>query len=207
MKRVIAALVVLIVGSYAYVTYARLTKEVAMEKKVILVVASNGFQEHEYQATCNALEHAGYEVTVISDKSGVAVGHNGAHVEVNGDIASVHPSRYAALYIIGGPGTIDCLDTPVMHKLLNELFALQKPYGAICLAPRILAHAQVLRNKKATGWDGDGNVQDIFAKYNVVYVNEPVVVDGNVITAHGPEAADAFGAAIVTLLNNALSQR
>ena len=102
--------------------------------------------------------------------------------------------------MIGGPGTLDCLDNPVTYKLLNEVFALQKPYGAICLAPRVLAHAELLQNKNATGWDGDGHLQDVFTAHNVTYVHEPVVIDGNIVTANGPQAATDFGAAIVAVL-------
>ncbi len=198
MKKVIAALALLVLGCYAYVTlYAKPNTEVDMEKKVAVIIASNGFQQHEYQATRTALEDNGYEVTVVSDNSGIAVGHAGANVEVDALIKDLQPSQYRAFYMIGGPGTLDCLDNTTTYKLLNEVFALQKSYGAICLAPRVLAHAQVLRGKKATGWDGDGNLQDVFEKNQVIYVHEPVVIDGNIITADGPDSADAFGAAIV----------
>ena len=202
MKRVIAALAVLVVGCYAYVTlYAHPNTEVAMEKKVVLIVASSGFQEHEYQATRAALEHAGYAVTVACDKPGLATGHAEARVEVDTVVSDVHPHQYAAFYIIGGPGTLHCLDNDVTYKLLNEVFALQKPYGAICIAPRILANAHVLRNKKATGWNNDGHLEDIFSNNQVTYVHEPVVVDGTIVTADGPKAADDFGDSIVKILD------
>ena len=48
---------------------------------------------------------------------------------------------------------------------------------------------QCLRWKKATGWNEDGKLESIFKKYAVTYVKEPVVIDDNVVTAEGPNAA------------------
>ena len=72
--------------------------------------------------------------------------------------------------------------------------------GAICIAPRILAKAGVLKNVHATGWDGDGELQRVFDTYGVIRVEESVVMDGVVVTAHGPAAARDFGKKIIEVL-------
>ncbi len=172
-----------------------------MQKKVALVIASEGFQEYEYQETRTIIENAGYKVSIVSDKDGIAIGHDGMHVVVDSDIAHVNSIEYVGLYLIGGSGTMSCLDNSMMYKVLNEVFAINISYGAICLAPRVLAKAQVLRNKQATGWDGDGQLKDIFQKNHVIPVQKSVVVDGNVITANGPSAAQDFGLAIIEKLS------
>ena len=202
MKKIIIILGCLVVAAvtYKYLYADAQEEDVDMSNNVAIIIASNGFQEHEYAATCNALKNAGYLVTTVSDGQTSARGNAGSVVSVDCTVANLQPSQYAGIFMIGGPGTLDCLDNVQSYKLLNEVFTLQKPYGAICIAPRILSHAQVLRGKNATGWDGDGLLSQDFEMNEVIYVKQPVVVDGRIVTADGPDAADDFGAAIVTLL-------
>ena len=173
-----------------------------MTKKVVLVVASKGYQQEEYNETHKVLLKAGVNVTTASDKLGLAVAHDGSTVQVDVALDALQPSQYDGIFLIGGRGAVKnkCLDTPVMYRILNEAFALGKAYGAICVSPRILAHAQVLRGKKATCWDDDAGTQEVFDAGAVTFVHEPVVVDGKIVTANGPLAAPAFGHAIITVL-------
>ncbi len=173
-----------------------------MTKKVVLVVASKGYQQEEYNETHKVLLKAGVSITIASDKLGQAVAHDGSTVHVDVALDVLHITNFDGIFLIGGRGAMKnkCLDTPVMYRILNEAFALGKAYGAICVSPRILAHAHVLRGKKATGWDDDGGVQEVFDAAGATFVHEPVVVDGKVVTANGPLAAAAFGQAILTVL-------
>ena len=165
-------------------------------KTVLLVIAHVGFQQKEYFDTKAALEQAGIKVLTASNLSGEATAKDSSKLLVELPLEKVDPSNFDGIFFIGGPGTLDNLDNQESNRILNEMMIAQKPYGAICIAPRILAKAHVLVGKQATGWDGDGELAHIFAQNNVEYVREPVVVDGNIVTANGPEAATAFGEAI-----------
>ena len=171
-----------------------------MTKKVVLLVASNGFQQDEYHETYKALVKAGIQVTTASDKQGKAVAHDGSTVQIDCLMSAIVPALYDGLFLIGGRGALTCLDTPLVYKVLNEMVAVQKPYGAICISPRILAKAQVLQGKRATCWDGDQQAQAVFKEHGVTFVHEHVVIDGKVVTADGPLAAPAFGQAIATVV-------
>lgn len=169
-------------------------------KKVLLVIAGHGFQTREYHDTKKEIEAAGIKVVTISDVEHEAFDHKGNAVPVDFVINKVHPRDYDGIFLIGGPGAPEHLNTPELHKLAAEFFALGKPYGAICISPRILAQADLLQGKKATSWDGDGNAKAFFEERKVQFVDEPVVVDGLVVTANGPEASQNFGKAIVELI-------
>lgn len=170
--------------------------------KILLVIASHGFQHIEYRVPKQLLEEAGFVVVTASDQDGVAIGKDGSEQAVDVELSQVDPKNYDALYFIGGPGALECLDNQESYRILNETMLLQKPYGAICVSPRILAKANVLIGKRATGWDNDGELAGIFANNNVEYIRQAVVQDGNVITANGPEAAAEFGKAIIQLLQS-----
>lgn len=170
-----------------------------MNKKVLLIVSSTGYQPVEYEATKAVLEKSGIEVATGSNKLGEAKAVDGTTAAVKVKISEVNLNDYNALFFIGGQGALAGLDNKDSYSLLRAWQASGKPFGAICISPRILAKAGVLKNKKATGWDGDGKLAEVFNEFGVEYVRENVVVDGNVITANGPQAAEEFGQAIVTI--------
>lgn len=169
-------------------------------KKVLLVIASNGFQPKEYGDTKAALEASDIVVLTASDQAGEAISKDGLTAKVDLPLEKVDAHEFDGVFFIGGPGALEHLDNQESNRILNEAMIAQKPYGAICIAPRILAKAHVLVGKKATGWDEDDKLPEIFAQNNVEYLKEDVVVDGKIVTANGPLAATAFGEAIAQIL-------
>ena len=108
-------------------------------------------------------------------------------------------SNYDGIFFIGGPGALEHLDNEKSYRLIKDAAQARMPFGAICVSTRILAKTGVLINKRATGWNDDGELNALYREYNVDYVPEDVVVDGNIVTAAGPHAAKKFGKAIVEL--------
>lgn len=173
-----------------------------MHITVLLLVAGQRYQPIEYGTPKQILETSNITVKTVSNRAGTAVASDGSTTKVDlliKDITDI--SAYQGLFIIGGPGALENLDTPQVHALAQKFAAAGKPFGAICISPRILAKAGLLTGKKATGWNEDNELSDIFRTYGVSYVRKPVVVDGKIITATGPRVAQEFGAAIVTVLS------
>lgn len=168
-----------------------------MTKTVLLLIASQGYEPTEYGTAKQALKEAGFNVVTISNKMGEAVAKDNTTTNVDMLLDDATIDSGDGLYIIGGPGAVEFLDNGKVHKLLQEWKNTGKPYGAICISPRILAKAGVLRGKKATGWNGDGNLSQIFNESGVEYDPQAVIIDGNVITGSGPQASEEFGKAIV----------
>ena len=170
-------------------------------KKVLLLVAQKGFQSKEYFDTKYELEHAGVRVVTVALSREVAVSHMGEEVVPDLALSEVKISDYDGVFAVGGPGALEYLDNEETVRIFKEAQQLSNyPYGAICISPRILAKAGVLTGKRATGWDNDGELQDIFDRHGVIRVKEPVVADGMVITADGPAAAHDFGKKIVEIV-------
>lgn len=170
-------------------------------KKVLLFVAQKGFQSKEYFDTKQELEHAGIRVTTVAPSRSEAVSHMGEGVIPNLALSEVKLADYDGVFAIGGPGALEHLDNEETARIFKEAQAMGNyPYGAICISPRILAKAGVLTGKRATGWDSDGKLQDIFDQYGVIRVKEPVVADDIIVTADGPAAAHDFGKKIVKVI-------
>lgn len=171
-----------------------------MNKKVLLVVAHEGYQPIEYQIPKKILEKNGYSVHTASNKKGAAIAKDGSTTLVDKAVKDVDAKDYAAVIFIGGPGTLENLDNQESYTLIEDTLKNEKLLGAICVAPRILAKAGVLTNIHATGWNGDNQLEKIYAQYEVSYLNNPVVYDEGIITAVGPQFATEFGDEIARLL-------
>ena len=168
-----------------------------MTKNIALIIAHQGFQPIEYGEPKKVLESAEYRVTTISDQAGTAVSKSGDKVDVTLAVADMNPDDYDGIFLIGGPGALEHLDNETTYAIMRRAAASGKPWGAICIAPRILARAGVLEGRRATGWNIDGELPEILAAAGATYVAEPCVEDGEFVTADGPESAKLFGEAIV----------
>jgi protease I len=169
-------------------------------KKIVLVVASEGYEQTEYGVPARILRAEGATVITASDRAGGAVAKDLTTTPVDITIDKLNPEDYDGIFFIGGPGAMDCLDNSTSYKIIGEAKRLGIPYGAICIAPRILAKCYGLEGKKATGWDGDGALETIFTGFGVTYDQKPIATDGLVVTASGPEAAEQFAEGITRVV-------
>jgi len=161
--------------------------------KALVIIAQKGFQDKEYAPTREELEKAGIEIEVASVTTEDAIGKFESVVKPDLAIKDANASNYDAISIIGGPGTLMLAEQPEIYKLLKQASDQDKIISAICLAPTILGKAGLLRMKKATVWNGDGMQSAVIERDGAQYTGEEVTVDGNIITANGPDAAQEFG--------------
>jgi len=172
------------------------------EKKAVFIIAHEGFQVIEYSVPKKLLEQSGIIVTTASNKTMPATANDGSMVDVDISISDITVALFDAIIFIGGPGAMSHLDNQASYDLITQTLQEDKLLGAICITPRILAHAGALDNKRATGWNGDNELGAIFKEYNVHYKNEDVVVDGKIVTAVGPNSAREFAEQIISLLED-----
>ena len=172
-----------------------------MNASIVMIIANEGYQPIEYATPKKVLEQAGFMVTVASDKPGTAIAADKSTTQIDITLNNVIVDHYAAIVIVGGPGALEHLDNETTYRLIKSAQLSKKLIAAICIAPRILAHAGILKGKRATGWDGDGELAQIFKEHGVTYEQRPVVIDGLIVTAVGPAAAQEFGTIIVERLS------
>ena len=167
-------------------------------KKILFVIAYNNFKDEEYFIPKEVFENNGFSVTTASNAKGIALGVSGGEVEVNHLISEVNMNDFDALVFAGGPGCLDNLDNDISYNLINKA----KIIGAICISPVILAKAGILKNKRATVWSSnmDKSPINILSENGAIFEDKDVVVDGNIITANGPDVAEEFGVEVVNLL-------
>jgi protease I len=163
-----------------------------------MVIAKEKFRDEEYAAPREALEKVGASVIVASSSLAVAEGMLGMKVKPDVLIGSVKEEDYDGIVFVGGGGAKEYFDSPVAHKLAQSFFSRGKLTSAICIAPATLANAGVLKGKKAVAYPSS---EPILKAKGSVLSKEVVVVDGNIVTAVGPEAAKQFGQKLVEVLS------
>jgi Putative intracellular protease/amidase len=166
-------------------------------KKVVFITAPEIFRDEEYAKPKKILEDAEIKVITASTKTGAIHGKLGMNAVSDITIDEVNPEEYDAIVYIGGGGASVFFENDTALKLANAFFSEGKPTTAICIAPTILANAGVLKGKTATAFR-DG--KDALEKGGANYTGNLLEIDGNIITANGPEASEEFGKAILIAL-------
>lgn len=163
-------------------------------KRVALFIAFQGFRDEEYSEPKRVLEKAGIKADTVSTSRGSARGKIKITAEVDRTVDEVNPADYDCLALVGGPGALQHLDNSKVHSLFSSFHASGKPIAAICISPVILAHAGLLKGKKATVFpDGAEELK----KAGAIYTGAACEKDGNIITADGPASARQYAEAIV----------
>lgn len=168
-----------------------------MAKKVLFVIAPENFRDEELLKPKKILESKGFEVEIASIKTGKAIGMLGAEVEVEKVVYDLDPLSYDAIVLVGGIGASVFFSDEKLQEFFKMAYENGKIVAAICISPVTLARAGLLKGRKATVWHGEA---EKIKEYGAKYTASDVEIDGKIITANGPEAAEKFGEALVKLL-------
>ena len=168
--------------------------------KILMVIAPEQFRDEELLEPKKIFLDAGAQVAVASTSRGTATGMLGAKVEPDLLIGQARAADYDAVVVVGGMGSPEHLwDNQELHSLLQQCQKDGKILAAICLSGAVLAKAGLLAGKQATVWAMPESLAAL-QQGKAQYIKKPVVQDGRLITAEGPEAAKDFGHAVVNEL-------
>jgi len=167
-------------------------------KKVLMLIASNNFRDEEYLEPKSLFLGAGAEVVTASSSLSVSTGMLGAEVKPDTLISGISQAGYDAIVLVGGTGASEYWGSGTVHKLLSDFNASGKIIAAICIAPVTLAHAGLLKGKKATVWLSE---KLVLLQMGAKYTGCEVETDGNIITGNGPQAAKKFGEKVISALS------
>lgn len=170
-------------------------------KKIALLVDDN-FEQEEFTSPKAALEEAGFSVDVISDKQEV---HGLHHLEpgdtfaVDRSLEEASPADYDAVVLPGGANNADKLRmNEKARAFVKEMHEAGKVVGAVCHAPWLLVSNGMAGGHKLTSYF---TIQDDIRNAGGNWVDEEVVVDGNLITSRKPDDLPAFNKAIIEQLS------
>jgi len=165
-------------------------------KKVAMVIAKN-FEDVEAIDPKNFLEGVGAEVTTIGIETGPVDGKKGGTLEAEVTFADVSPDQFDMLVIPGGGAPENLRIHPPAVEFTRRFVESGKPVGSICHGPQLLISAKVLDGRTVTAVN---KIADDVINAGATYVDEPLVVDGNLITSRVPADLPQFNEALARAL-------
>lgn len=172
--------------------------------KALLVVAQDKYKDKEYLDTKAALEDNEIEVRTASKTKDKAKGVDGGEVDPDFALGDVKLAEYDAVVFIGGEGSADFFEDKEALDLVKSASSEGKVVAAICIAPKLLANAGLLKGIRATAFS---SVKDDIINAGAQFTGEPVESEGHIFTANGPDAAEEFGEKIAfTLMSDAIGE-
>jgi protease I len=166
-------------------------------KTTLMVIAPAVFRDEEYDVPKRLLESRGVAVVTASTHRGECTGKLGMVARADLTLDEAAARTWDAVAFIGGGGATVYFTNEQAHALARATFESGGVVAAICIAPSILAHAGLLDGVRATAFDSE---RETLAQHGAVWSVAPVVRDGSVVTANGPDAAAEFGTTIASLL-------
>ena len=169
-------------------------------RTIAFLVAPEGIEQVELTDPWAAVEDAGGTPKLLSLESGTVQAYN--HLDkadtfaVDAVVGDADPASYDGLVLPGGVANPDALrmDEDAV-AFVRDFVESDRPVAAICHAPWTLAEADVVRGRRMT-WP---SLQTDLRNAGAEWVDEEVVVDGNLVTSRKPDDLPAFNDALLTL--------
>ena len=169
-----------------------------LQGKRIAVLAENIYQEMELWVPYFRFKEEGAEVKIVG--AGGAKSYTSKHgypVAVDAQAESVSAVEFDAVVVPGGYAPDLMRRHDAMVRLVREAAQQGKVVAAICHAGWMLVSAGVLPGKRATSFF---SIKDDLVAAGARWVDQEVVVDGNLITSRRPDDLPAFCREIVKAL-------
>jgi protease I len=146
-----------------------------------VIITGPGFQDEEFIYPYYRLQEAGFIVDVATKDKEIVYGKFSIPAKATIDTKDLREEDYDLVILPGGHEAPDRVrqDKKVLD-FVKSIDERGKVLAAICHGPWILISANVVRGRKATCYVG---MADDLRNAQAIYVDEPVVEDGNLITA------------------------
>jgi len=178
-----------------------MTDTAALAGKRVAILVEDEFEDLELTGPRDALAAAGATSTVVGPTKGARfTGKRGA-AAVTADVAAgaARMKDFDALVIPGGHAPDKMRMRHAMVDLARDAMEANKPVAAICHGPQLLISANVLRGRTLTCWP---SIAIDVKNAGGLYVDKPVVEDGNLITSRKPDDVPLFSQAIIRALSS-----
>jgi len=163
-------------------------------QKVAFLVANEGVEQVELTTPWSAVRNAGAIPYLLAPEMGRVQAFN--HLDradtfdVDLPVGDVHVEDYDALVLPGGVANGDLLRTnSAAVEFVRSFVESDRPVAVICHGSWILIEADVVRHRTLTSWP---SLRVDVINAGGTWVDEPVHVDGNLISSRKPDDLEAF---------------
>jgi protease I len=175
-----------------------------INKSVVIFIPEKNFHDYEFTITKSVLERNGFKVFIASENKNLYTGQFGLRIKPDTYLFNLHPENFRAIILIGGAGSRTYWKNELLIRTIKNFQSKGRILAAICSAVGILANAELLKGRKVTCFRDD---VEFIKSTGAIVTNNLVEIDGQIITASGPDAAELFGKTICEIINKAKKVR
>ena len=144
------------------------------------------------------LEEAGYDAPLVGIGESSYKGKHGYPAKADAQISEIHASELVGVLAPGGWAPDKIRRDKAVLELIRSVDSAGGLVATICHGPWILISAGILKGRRLTSTVG---IRDDVVNAGATWVDEEVVIDGNIISSRVPKDLPAFGAAMVQWLS------
>ncbi|MDR1791043.1 MAG: type 1 glutamine amidotransferase [Propionibacteriaceae bacterium] len=173
--------------------------------KKVAFLLKRGFEQPELTEPWAVVESAGGTPVLVSEEYGTITGlihdwDRGDDFKVDVTLDDADPADYDALVLPGGTLNADKIRTnELAQAFVKHFFETNKPVASICHGPWILIEIGAVKGRTMTSTT---RIRTDLVNAGATWVDEEVVVDGNLITSRSPRDVAAFNAALISALES-----
>ncbi len=167
------------------------------KQKTILILVGPEYEDLEVWYPKLRFEEAGYETPVAGLGEASYRGKHGYPCRVDGNFADYRAEDLAGILAPGGWAPDKIRRDPIALDLVRGVHKAGGLIATICHGPWILISAGIVRGRTLTSTVG---IRDDLVNAGAIWVDEPVITDGNIISSRVPSDLPAFGLACVDWL-------
>ncbi len=170
----------------------------SIQGKRVAILVEKMYEDQELWYPYFRLKEAGaIPVRVGPGKETSFASKYGYPAPVDAHVSEVEPGEFDALIVPGGFAPDFMRRTQAMIDFVAAFAQLGRPMAAICHGVWMLCSADALKGKRATCFYA---IRHDVIHAGATYVDQEVVVDGNIITSRKPDDLPAFMQAILAAL-------
>lgn len=164
----------------------------------VAILAENHYEDQELWYPYYRLQEAGATVVVVAPEAGKTYPSKYGYPVVS-ELASsdAHAANFAGVVVPGGFAPDRMRRDPELRRFVAAMNEHRKIIAAICHAGWMLISARILQGRTVTSV---GAIRDDMENAGATWVDQAVVVDGNIITARTPPDLPLFMPAILQAL-------
>jgi protease I len=177
-----------------------MTDPIVLAGTRVALLVEDEFEDRELTGPLEALRQAGATVTIVGPTAGTPFTGKRGEAVVTSEMSAggARMKDFDALVIPGGHAPDKMRMRHAMVDLARDAMEAGKPVAAICHGPQLLISANVLRGRTLTCWP---SIAIDVKNAGGLYVDKPVVEDGNLITSRKPDDVPVFSEAIIRALS------
>ena len=166
--------------------------------KKIAVLIEDNFNEFEVIYPYYRLKEAGFESILVGPESKIYHSKVGLQMRAEKSVNEINFDEFDGVVVPGGYAPDLLRRNEKILTFVRKMFESSKLVGAICHAGWVLISAKIVNGLMLTGFSA---IKDDLKNAGAKYIDNEVVVDGNVITSRMPSDLPAFMREIIKFLN------